>query len=171
MRTYIFILGGISSKKADVERLFNALPKDSFKIFLSSKNDAIIEKRDDCLHSIDPMMVEIEGIKFLLYQGDELHAYEQLWGSDAENILKNLLKRRDLNPLTGTGGTEGMALAPSKETIMDQPPDVFASGGFHSSLATTYKGVSIITTGDLLGEATFWVLNLKTREINKLSLQ
>lgn len=184
-KTYILILGGISQKKSDVKKLFNILPKNSFKIFLRAKKDAVLDRRKDLLCSATPMMIEIEGIKFLLCQKDELYAYKRLFGrrhtdrdedvtvadvtatdATATDIMINLLKRRDLTPFVESG----KVFIPTKGTLIDQVPDIFASGSFHSATATNYKGVTIITTGSLslTGEPVFWTVDLKTREINKL---
>jgi len=169
---YIFILGGISQKKSDVERLLNILPKKSFKIFLRSRQDAAAEEREDLLSSPIPMMIEIEGIKILLCQGEELHMYKQFWKggvgtrANTKDVMVNILKRRDLS--LGIGA-EGMFM-PFKNTIIDRVPDIFASGGFNSPISTNYKGVTIITTGSLTDEPTFWTADLRTREINKVAL-
>lgn len=163
-KIYVFILGGISQKKSDVEELFNTLPKNSFKIFLRSKKDAAVDKREDLLSSAAPMMIEIEGIKFLLIRGDELRPYRKYCGENAPDAIKNILKRRDLAPIN-----TGEAFVPLKDTLLDQVPDIFASAGLHSASATNYKGTTIITTGGLAEEPVFWTADLKTRGINKLS--
>lgn len=167
-KIYIFILGGISGKPTDIEKLLGDLPKDNFKIVLSSKKDATPNESKDMLYSKTPIMLEVEGIKILACQGDELHTYKQIWGPEPTNVMKNLLKRKDLNPFAGQ-----VLAALQKDTIMGQTPDIFASGSFHSLASSNYKGITIITTGSLLGEAgeaAFWTVNLKTREINKLTL-
>jgi len=165
-KIYVFILGGISKKKEDVEKLFDMFPKQALKIFLRSKNDATVSKREDVITADAATMLEIEGIKFLLCQGDELYKYAALWKGDAKDIMINLLKRRDLTPFR-----EAQSMVTTLEdTLMDQVPDIFASGSFHSPTTTNYKGVSIIATGSLAGagDPVFWATDLKTREINKL---
>ena len=78
--------------------------------------------------------------------------------------MMNLLKRRDIQPpLAPRESTP-----PSKDSLIEQTPDIFASGGFHTPDTRNYKGVTIISTGSLIGEPVFWAMDLKTREINKL---
>lgn len=166
VKVYIFILGGISRRSEDVKRLLGALPKKTFKIFLRSRRDARVSEHEDVLISEIPITFEIEGIRFLLCQGDRLCRYRDVWNADAINVMKNMLKRRELRPYV----EPGRPCIPSKESIIDQIPDIFVSGGFHFPQTTNYKGVTIITTGDLADNPIFWGVNLETREINKLDL-
>lgn len=163
---YVFILGGISQRKEDVEKLFNTLPKNSFKIFLRSNKDATIENRSDLLVSSSPTMLEIEGIKFLLCLGAELYYYKKVWRGSGSDIMINVLKRRDL----GFFREDEELFFPSKDSLMDQVPDIFVSGNFASPSTINYKGVTLLTTGSLEQNPVFWAADLKTREINKLDL-
>lgn len=162
-KIYVFILGGVSKNKEDIEKFLRALPESSLKMFLRSGTDAVIDKRGDTLLFNMPTMLEVEGIRFLLCSGDDIAEYKELWKGGTE-VMMNLLKRRDIQPpLAPRESTP-----PSKDSLMEQTPDIFASGGFHTPDARNYKGVTIISTGSLIGEPVFWAVDLKTREINKL---
>jgi len=163
---HIFILGGISQKIADVEKLFNALPKNSFKVFLRSNKDATTENRNDLLISSSPILVQIENIKFLLCRGDELYHYKKASKVSGTDVMMNVLKRRDLMVY----GEDNELFFPSKDNLMNNIPDIFASGSFLSANTINYKGVTVLTTGSLDQDPVFWMLDLKTREINKLDL-
>ncbi len=166
VKVYIFILGGISRRSEDVKRLLVGMPKETFKIFLQSSKDARAPESEDVLVSEIPIILEIDGINFLLCQGDRLCKYDDVWSGDAMSVMKNILKRRELNPCA----EPGRPCIPSTESVIDQIPDIFVSGGFHSPQTTNYKGVTIITTGDLADNPIFWGVNLESREINKLDL-
>lgn len=163
---YVFILGGISQRKEDVERLFSTLPKNSFKIFLRSNKDATTENRNGLLISSSPMLVQIENIKFLLCRGDELYHYKKASKVSGTDVMINILKRRDLRFF----GEDAELFFPTKNSLVSQVPDIFASGGFLSPNTINYKGVTVVTTGSLEQNPVFWMIDLKTREINKLDL-
>ena len=154
VKTYIFILGGISSKTKDVRKLFGDLPKETSKIFLRSSKDARIPEYEDVMIFESPVYLEIEGIGFLLCQNNTMDA------------MKLVLKRREMIPCAENDHSR----TPSKENTIDNPPDIFVSGGSHSPQTTNYKGVTLITTGDLADNPIFWGAELETRETNKLDL-
>jgi len=163
---YVFILGGISQRKDDVERLFSTLPKNSFKIFLRSNKDATPDNRNDLLISSSPILVQIENIKFLLCRGDELYHYKKASKVSGTDVMINVLKRRNLVVY----GEDAELFFPSKDNLMNNIPDIFASGSFLSANTINYKGVTVLTTGSLDQDPVFWMIDLKTREINKLDL-
>lgn len=162
-KIYVFILGDVSKKKENIEEFFEALPESSLKIFLRSKTDAVVGDREDVLSFGVPTMLEVEGIRFLLCAGDNITKYKDFWKGGTE-VMMNLLKRRDLQPPL----IPREPITPSKDSLIEQTPDIFASGGFHIPDARNYKGVTIISTGSLIGKPIFWAVDLKTREINKL---
>ena len=169
VKIYIFILGGISRRSEEVKRFLDALPKETFKIFLQSSKDARVLghlKPDDIMVSEIPITLEIEGIKFLLCQAENIHKYRNGRKNDAMGVMKDALKRRELRPCVASD----QPYIPSKEFIIDHIPDIFVSGGFHFPQTTNHKGITLITTGDLADNPIFWGVELKSREINKLDL-
>lgn len=158
---YIFVLGGLSANKKDVKKFLSHLPKNSFKIFLRSNDDAKFENASKIdkktAVSKDPILISIKGVKIFLVQGERLQNYKRTWpNTNAGSIIINLLKRRAVR-------INGNVI------ILEEVPDVFAMGGFGRPETSNYKGTTIISTGDFIDTSAAWVLDLKTREINKLN--
>ena len=163
---YIFILGGISGREEDVKSFIKSMPENATKVFLKGQKDAGVESSESVIVSDSPMMAMVDGIPLLLCQGDSIYKYKEFFTGGGADVIKNLIKRRNIAPPIGE--------EPCKTTQTDQlitpPPSIFASGSFHKAESLNYKGATVLITGDLSSDPTFWVVDLKTREINKLAI-
>lgn len=112
-----------------------------------------------------PSLVEIDGVKIIACESESLGAYRHVWGNELE-IMINLLKRRAL-PLEKRfkcGVSAGHA------SFFDTVPDVFVSTGSKEPSASNYKGTNVISIGSFSGTPTFFAIDLKTRDVNKVDL-
>lgn len=159
---YIFVLGGVSSKKEDLEDFFPRLPKNSEKVFLRSDDDPDFQEG---VNIINPSMIRIEGITLMLCHGKFIEKYSNMWPElPAEKIMLNLLRKRHLNP-TFDSNTK---IFDQDFFVIDTVPDIFVSGYFHNPGILNYKGTTIISNGSFITQPIFWIVNLNTRETFKL---
>lgn len=96
----------------------------------------------------NPVLVTIEGVKFLLYHGMSLNPIIEKLGleiHDPEQTMIPLLKKRHLSPIWG----EGVRIAPEEEDYlaMDFVPDFLHSGHVHTFGLEDYRGVGVVNTG------------------------
>jgi DNA polymerase II small subunit/DNA polymerase delta subunit B len=125
--------------------------------------------REHVISASDPSMMSFDGVKVLACPGRIFKEYDGVWGS-AENVLVNVLKRRDLVP----GVTVGDSRAVMEKTFFDETPDIFVTnlpGASGNPSSSNYKGVSIINAVSSESSATIFVANLKTRVVNKFDLR
>ena len=160
---YIIVLGGLSTNKKDTIEFFSSLPKNSFKIFLRSDEDAKISSSDinkgNGIVFEGPILISIEGVRVFLIRVEWLKRYKSTWGdSTTAALIVNLLKRRHL-----VKDEDAVDMI-----IFDQVPDVFATDGCGLPETLNYKGTNIISTGGFSQTPIAWLLELRTREINKL---
>lgn len=162
-KLYIFVLGDISTKEDDIINFFNTLPKNSYKTFQRGDIDPNIQIGDLTLDN--PSTVKIEDcITILLCHGDSLITYKKIWKDALEKqIILNLLKKRHINPEFNIKN-----ILKEDSFILDSTPDIIAAGHFHTPDIMNYKGTTIITNGSFISQPMFWLVNLMTREVNKL---
>jgi DNA polymerase II small subunit/DNA polymerase delta subunit B len=159
---YIFVLGGISSREEDVKEFFSKLPKNSEKIFLRADVDPDLP---EIFNITPPSLVKLENIVFLLYHGEFLEKYSNIWKNlPAEKIMLNLLKKRHMDPIFDSQ----TKIFDQDQFVLDIVPDIFVSGHFHNPGILNYKGTTIISNGSFLTQPIFWIINLRTRETFKL---
>jgi DNA polymerase II small subunit len=159
---YIFVLGGVSSKKEDLEDFFSRLPKDSEKVFLRADADPDFQEE---FNITNPSLIRIEDITLMLCHGKFIEKYSNIWPDlPAEKIMLNLLRKRHLNP-TFNSNTK---IFDQDYFVIDTVPDIFVSGHFHNPGILNYKGTTIISNGSFITQPIFWIVNLKTRETFKL---
>lgn len=158
---YLFVLGGISSRKDDITNFFDNLPNNSFKIFVKGKNDPDVYVGDVTIKA--PSLLKIENkLVFLVCSGSEIYKYIKIWKDlPADKVMLNLIRRRQFDSLFDTEIYE-------EDSVLDVLPDVFASGYFQEPKLLNYKGTTIISTGNFISKPIFWLMNLRTREINKV---
>lgn len=121
------------------------------------------------------------GVKVLMYHGmsfdghvDALPHLRENAYEEPENAMIDWLKRRHLAPIYGSN-----LVVPGDEDplVIDEVPDIIASGHTHSFACTSYKGVNVICAGTFQAQTDFQkrmghqpepgkvaVVNLKTRE-------
>jgi DNA polymerase II small subunit/DNA polymerase delta subunit B len=159
---FIFFLGDISSRKEDLEKLFNNLPNNSNIIFLKGELERKI-KLDKKFVFENPIMLKIGGVKIFLSHGDIFSHYTKYFGTPSNTILQ-LLKKRNFNP------TISYPTNLTNTYLIDTIPDIIAVGHFHSPSTLNYKGTTSIITGSFLTKPIYWGINLRTREINKIDM-
>jgi DNA polymerase II small subunit/DNA polymerase delta subunit B len=155
----IFFLGDISSKKEDYERIVENIPKKFSYFFLKGE----LEKNFNIGKFFEvPVVVQIQNVKIFLTHGDLFSPYLSIFKKPEDTILQ-LLKLRNFNPTFTSNNF-------SNNYLLDIIPDIIVVGHFHNPTFQNYKGVTIILNGSFDTQPIYWLVNLKTREINKFSL-
>lgn len=142
----LFVLGGISNNENDRKKFFNDI---------SSMDRQHIVQRTNALD-----VVEIESMRILTSYAEFLNTYMNIW-NETEQLLINLLKKRNMNPI----------ISPqfyNNDFLISQIPDIIALGALNRPIATNYKGTTILANGSFITEPVYWKINLKTREIFKI---
>ncbi len=95
-----------------------------------------------------PTMVEIHGLKQLIYHGtcfvDFVNALPTASFDKGSEIMTEMLKRRHLHPIYG-----GKPITPEKEDylVIEQVPDIFQAGESHNNSYKIYRGTININAG------------------------
>lgn len=142
----------------DITRLAEPQPKLPEKVFPTIKdyNNVHLVQNPQMvrLHGI-----ESKGIKNLIYHGysfddhaDQIQELREKGYEDPHHIMIDLLKRRHLAPTYGSN-----SLSPEGEDslVIDEEPDVFVSGHFHSHSNESYKGVNVINSSTFQAQTDF----------------
>ena len=74
--------------------------------------------------------------------------------------MVNLLKRRHLSPVVDFNNIDS-----EDSYVMEEIPDIFVTNCSYRPCFKNYKGTTIICSGSFLTEPTFYLVNLKTREV------
>lgn len=96
-----------------------------------------------------PSMIEVEGLKTLIYHGTGLHGYYSNIDSvkfvNPENAMIEALRRRVLMPTYG----EKQILVPEKKDylLIKEIPDIFISADVHHNGFKQYKGTVLLNGG------------------------
>lgn len=143
------------------------IPDDKLVIAIPGNHDAstrlipqppISEKFAEDLYNLptvqilsNPAMVEIRGVKILLYHGQGLERIAGLLGVKLENIHEvttELLRWRHLCPQWGS-----IPQAPTQEDylVVEEEPDVLIMGHVHICSQGRYRGTAVITVGSFEG--------------------
>jgi DNA polymerase II small subunit/DNA polymerase delta subunit B len=155
----IFFLGDISPNKEDYEKIIENIPKNCSYFFLKGEDEKNIDIKD--FFEV-PIILQIEDVKIFLAHGEFFSQYLRYFKTP-ENAVLQLLKQRNFNP---TFSSENF----SNAYLIDIVPDIIAVGHFHNPIYQNYKGTTIILNGSFNTQPIYWLLNLRTREINKISL-
>jgi DNA polymerase II small subunit len=97
----------------------------------------------------NPCMIEMEGIKTLMFHGqsldDTIATIPGLSYSKPAEAMKILLKARHLSPIYG----QRTPIAPEVEDMMviEEVPDIFHSGHVHVIDVDSYKGTLVVNSG------------------------
>jgi len=96
----------------------------------------------------NPSLIEIHGLRILIYHGRSLDDIATLIPSSYKNphlVMRELLKKRHLCPIYG----EKVPLAPEDEDhmVIDTTPDVLHCGHVHTVGAGSYRGIFLINSG------------------------
>lgn len=104
-----------------------------------------------------PCLVDVEGVKVLMYHGNSLNQMdESIPGvsiNEPEKVQKELLIKRHMAPIYG-GGTR---IAPEKEDymVMEEVPDIFECGHTHTLGLDTHNRTRIINPGCWVGQTKY----------------
>ncbi|MFP4038749.1 MAG: metallophosphoesterase [Candidatus Nanohaloarchaea archaeon] len=103
--------------------------------------------------------VESKGIKNLMYHGysfdqhaDQIKELREKAYEQPEHLMIDLLKRRHLAPTFGSN-----LIAPDSKDplIIEEEPDVFVAGHFHSHANSSYKGTNVICSSTFQAQTPF----------------
>ncbi|MCR8470287.1 MAG: metallophosphoesterase [Candidatus Korarchaeota archaeon] len=143
------------------------IPDDKLVIAIPGNHDAstrfipqppISEKFADALYDLstvqilsNPAMVEIHGVKILLYHGQGLERIAGLFGVKLENVHEvttELLRWRHLCPQWGL-----IPQAPTQEDhlVIEEEPDILLMGHVHISSHARHRGTVVLTAGSFEG--------------------
>jgi DNA polymerase II small subunit len=150
---YTFVLGDVSSKESN--EFFHLLP--SPKIHVMGEIDVM--PKGDVKVFDSPVMLELGGLKLLLMHGQILEEYLKNFKSPQRTILA-LLQARHLNP-TFVGSKDPY--------LLDEVPDIVVAGHVHEASMTNYRTTTVLTTGSFLTEPIYWLVDLSTREVERIS--
>lgn len=142
----------------DITRLAEPQPRLPEKVFPTIKdfnNVHMVQNPQTVrLHGI-----ESKGIKNLMYHGysfddhaDQIQELREKGYENPHHIMIDLLKRRHLAPTYGSN-----SLSPEGEDslVIDEEPDVFVAGHFHSHSNESYKGVNVINSSTFQAQTDF----------------
>lgn len=154
----IFFLGDISSKTKDFKKIKKRLSCPLF--FIKGELEKNVKAENIQFHNT--LLIQIENVKIFITHGDIFSPYLQLYKTP-ENTILQLLKLRNFNPIFSFTNF-------SNTYLIDIIPDIIAVGHFHKPIFKNYKGVTILLNGSPLTKPIYWLINLRTREINKINL-
>jgi len=142
----------------DITRLAEPQPRLPEKVFPTIKdfnNVHLVQNPQTVrLHGI-----ESKGIKNLMYHGysfddhaDQIQELREKGYEHPHHIMIDLLKRRHLAPTYGSN-----SLSPEGEDslVIEEEPDVFVAGHFHSHSNESYKGVNVINSSTFQTQTDF----------------
>lgn len=112
-----------------------------------------------------PSMVKINEMVLFLSLGSFLSKYSTD-STTTEATLLNLIKKRHLDPKLDIRQT----LFINDPYLLDEMPDIIVIDTPGNPTSVTYKGITILTTGDVSLQPTVWKINLQTRETIKINL-
>ncbi len=142
----------------DITRLEEPQPKLPEKVFPKIKDFKNFHRVQN------PQMVRLHGIKSkgiknLMYHGhsfdphvDQIQDLREKAYEEPQHVMIDLLKRRHLAPTYGSN-----QMSPEKEDylVIEEQPDVFVSGHFHSHCNESYKGVNVINSSSFQAQTDF----------------
>ncbi len=142
----------------DITRLAEPQPRLDEKVFPNIKdmnNFHLVQNPQTVrLHAI-----ESKGLKHLMYHGysfdrhvDQIQDLREKAYDDPHHVMIDLLKRRHLAPTFGSN-----LLAPDgvDPLVIQEKPDVFVAGHFHSHANSSYKGVNVICSSTFQAQTDF----------------
>ena len=142
----------------DITRLAEPQPRLPEKVFPTIKdfnNVHLVQNPQTVrLHGI-----ESKGIKNLMYHGysfddhaDQIQELREKGYEHPHHIMIDLLKRRHLAP---TYGSNSLSPEGKDSLVIEEEPDVFVSGHFHSHSNESYKGVNVINSSTFQAQTDF----------------
>jgi DNA polymerase II small subunit len=119
---------------------------------ISEKWGGSLNKMENLRMVSNPSMVEVGGLKILVYYGGSLNKFiDEIGGFRAKyghrvptRVVEEILKRRHLAPVYG-----GMDIIPNKvgdDLVLGDLPDVFVVGGQHRAMVNSYNNILIVSS-------------------------
>ena len=103
--------------------------------------------------------IESKGMKNLMYHGysfdghaDQIQELREKAYEQPEHLMIDLLKKRHLAPMFGSNL---MAPDGNDPLVIEEKPDIFVSGHFHSHANAKYKGVNVINSSSFQAQTDF----------------
>lgn len=161
----VFVLGDVDFHSENFENFVNLLPSNALKFFVVN-NAADLDEREDSFVIRSPAYVRIvDKITILLVNKEDLcqKILEDNRLSCDEKLV-TILKKRNLNPTTDI-----TKLNDRKQLVIEQVPDILVSSYLGNPTYRSYKGINIISCGDILENPTYYLVDLKTRETIKIN--
>jgi len=114
-------------------------------------------KQDNITFVGNPSLVEIEGVRILIYHGrsldDLVSSLPGVSYARPDAAMVELLKRRHLSPIYG--GRVMIAPEARDHFIIDPLPDIIHSGHVHTVGVSRYRGVLLANSGTWQGQTEF----------------
>jgi DNA polymerase II small subunit/DNA polymerase delta subunit B len=89
--------------------------------------------------------------------------YTKILNKNLEQTVFSLLKKRHLDPIV-----DSTNIRPEDNYLLDPIPDLIITQSTNPQYFN-YKGTTVLFTGNFINNPNFWEINLKTREIFKIS--
>ncbi len=105
----------------------------------------------------NPSLVEIEGLKLLLYHGSSINDLSDIHPDVTSDrpitAMKEMLKRRHLVPVYG----KKTGIAPEEEDhlVIDEVPDIFVTGHIHRTEVDQYHGTILVNSSAWQGQTEY----------------
>ncbi len=189
------VIDDINDQYDEAAALFDMLPSELSIIIAPGNHDAVRQAEPqpailrDYIKSFgsnvkfvgNPALIEIHGVKTLLYHGksldDIIATIPGTSYSEPDKAMTEMLKRRHLSPTYGNR----VSIAPENidHFVIETIPDILHSGHVHTIGASKYMGVTVVNSGAWQGQTKFQksqninprpgivpVCNLKTMDVS-----
>lgn len=171
------IIPDIREQYTKLTELLQLIPSHITVVLLPGNHDAtrmgepqlpVLQEYAPDLYSMEnmhfvgnPCFLELHSVRFLLYHGGSLFDFlaKQTQHDDATVPMIEMLRKRHLCPLYGK-----VPVVPLEEDLMviDDIPDVFATGHIHVNSHGSYRGTTVLNAGCWMGQTEYQ----KMRNIN-----
>lgn len=136
---YLFILESGGSQKLNIEEFFSNLGVKIHTFVL-----------------INPSEILLNGVNLFLIPNPHISEWKSRWGeADEISTVVNVLKRR-------------MFYFKGRPIILETPPDVIVTAAESGASKANYKGTTIISAPGFEETGVAWLVEMKSREINKV---
>jgi DNA polymerase II small subunit/DNA polymerase delta subunit B len=160
----IIFIGARHDHKKHIEEIAGYCQGGCFNIFVTSEEN-ITPSEFGAGVNVKAMIVtgnasmfSINDVCFLVARGELFEKYALMRPEpESSATMINILKRRFMS-----SGKETM--------IIGGPPDIFIAAGGDSAATSNYKGTTLVSVNEFSSDTAVWVIDLNSREINKLDL-
>jgi len=103
-----------------------------------------------------PIIVELNGVNIVILSTNLIQKYKKYWKKEGD-IIKNLLKRRDIDPIQDITGQRYTS------SVLESPPDIVVVAD-EGTKSLNYKGTTMLSVSKNSG----YYIDLNTREVKKI---